>query len=100
MRASLLVLIALSLVRLSVESFEPSRQSVEGRRYRLQTVVKEIAVGGIAFRDSGDVYVTDTYRSQIHRVDLSGSSTVVAGTGTPELDLHIHVRGGPIVHFA
>jgi DNA-binding beta-propeller fold protein YncE len=95
----LLLLISLILVW-EAASAQSSIEIGDGKPYRLQTVVRQIAVGGIAISDAGDAYVTDTLRGRIHRIDRTGNATIFAGAGTPEIYLHIHVRDAPIRHFS
>ena len=37
---------------------------------------------GLAFDDEGNLYIADTFNNRVRRVDLDGSITTVAGTGT------------------
>ena len=90
----------LLFVSLNVDFAQSPIEKQSARPYGIHTVLRGIAVGGIAVSDAGDVYVTDTFRSRIHRIDKSGNATVVAGVGTSEIYLYAHFKGPIPRHFS
>src|SRR5262245_40289996 len=87
------------LLELSQSVAQSPKGTSIANAYRISTVLAEIAPGGIAITGEGEVYVTDTFRSRIHRIDRSGKATVVAGAGTSEIFLYGHFTPRPR-HYA